>query len=172
MVQSCSQARDNPDWDAQGGGCRDPFRNNITKIKTFIAAPMFIFLQYCKISRVSQLCGEAKSDSYRINYNFLPPLLNWNWCDIIPVKRKARLLHIHWHKLICANGKGDGSGSRSPTTSFLKMQTLHWCWHWQKGTSFYFPRAGTKCVLFLLVFKWLKSFINHCNSIPLFRPRS
>ena len=86
---------------------------------------MFIFLQYCKISRVSQVCRrEAKSDSFRINYNFLPTLLNWNWCDIIPVKRKARQLHIHWHILICANGKGDGSGSRSPTTSFLLKYKL------------------------------------------------
>ena len=86
---------------------------------------MFIFLQYCKISRVSQVCRrEAKSDSFRINYNFLPTLLNWNWCDIIPVKRKARQLHIHWHILICANGKGDGSGSRSPTTSFLLKYEL------------------------------------------------
>ena len=53
------------------GGCRDPFRNNITKIKTFIEASMFIFLQYCEISRVSHLCNEAVSDSYVINYNFL-----------------------------------------------------------------------------------------------------
>ena len=32
---------------------------------------MFIFLQYCKISRVSHLCRDTVSDSYVINYNFL-----------------------------------------------------------------------------------------------------
>ena len=158
MVQSCSQARDNPDWDAQGGGCRDPFRNNITKIKTFIAAPMFIFLQYCKISRVSQLCGEAASDSYVINYNFLPPLLNCNWCDITPIKRNALQLHTA-HTLsntdLC---KWKEWLIRSPATFSLYNQNFALAAADKKGTSCYFPRVGTKCVLLLIFYETAEKF--------------
>ena len=153
-----------------GGGCRDPFRNNITKIKTFIAAAMFIFLQYCKISRVSQLCREAASDSYVINYNFLPPLLNCNWCDIIPVKRNALQLHTHWQTLICANGRSDLSGARPPF--LFTTRTLHWLSLTKRVRVVISPELGQNVYFCWFFTKRLKSFTNHRNSIPLFWPRS
>ena len=79
-------------------------------------------------------------------------------------------LHTHCQTLICANGRSDLSGARPPF--LFTTRTLHWLPLTKRVWVVISPELGRNVYFCWFFTKRLKSFTNHCNSIPLFWPRS